>query len=219
MYQLYGFIGSASLAPRMVLEELGLPYQFVRLDADKGEHKTDAYLKLNPNARVPTLVDGDMVLFESAAICLYLADRHPNSHLVPALTHPARGQLYKWLMFLTNSLQPALIAYFYPDRLSTDPAHGPAIKARAEQNADALYQQIDKALAEHGPYLLGSEFSVADLFLFMLIRWGRWFGQPPVSKYPHLQQLVQFVSERPAVRKTFELEGIPAPYCLLPAKA
>lgn len=218
MYQLYGFIGSASLAPHMVLEELGLPYQFVRLDADKGEHKTEAYLKLNPNARVPTLVDGDFVLFESAAICLYLCDHHPNGHLVPALSHPARGQLYKWLMLLTNSLQPALMAYFYPDRLSTDPGHAAAIKAKAEQNADALYQQIDKALADHGPYLLGSEFSVADLFLFMLIRWGRWFAQPPVSKYPHLQKLVQFVSERPAVRRTFEQEGIPAPYCLLPAK-
>jgi len=216
MYQLYGFIGSASLAPRMVLEELQLPYEFRQLEAEKGEHRTEAYLKLNPNGRVPTLVDGSQVLFESAAICLYLCDHHPNNHLAPALTHPARGQLYKWLIFLTNSLQPALIAYFYPERLSTDPGHAPAIKAKAVQNADALYKQIDDALAGQGPYLLGAEFSVADLFLFMLIRWGRWFDQPPVTQYSHLRHLVQCVSERPAVRRTFELEGIPAPYCLLP---
>ncbi len=218
MYKLYGFIGSASLAPRMVLEELALPYEFIKLDAEKGEHKTPEYLKLNPNGRVPTLIDGQNVLFESAAICLYLCDQQPSSHLVPQVNHPARGQLYKWLMFLTNSLQPALIAYFYPERLSTDASHAPAIKERAVQNAHALYKQIDEALAANGPYLLGQEMSVADLFLFMLIRWGRWFEQPPVTTYPNLARLVQFLSERPAVVKAFEKEGIPAPYCLLPAK-
>lgn len=218
MYQLYGFIGSASLAPRMVLEELKLPYQFVRLDADKGEHRQPAYLKLNPNGRVPTLIDGDQVLYEAAAICLYLCDQHPNSHLVPAANQRARGQLYKWLMFLTNTLQPALIAYFYPERLSTDPAHAPAIKAKAEQNAQAIYQQIDEELGKHGPYLLGNEFSAADLFLMMLVRWGRWFAEPPVQRYPNLQRLVHFLSEREAVQRAFAAEGIPAPYCLLPAK-
>lgn len=217
MYQLYGFIGSASLAPRMVLEELKLPYQFIKLDAEKGEHRQAEYLKLNPNGRVPTLVDGSRVLYESAAICLYLCDQHPNSHLVPAVNHPARGQLYKWLMFLTNTLQPTLVSYFYPDRFSTDPAHAPAIKARAEQNAQGIYQQIDTALAADGPYLLGTEFSVADLYLLMLVRWGRWFAEPPVTRYPQLQRLAQFLSERPAVQQAFAAEGIPAPYCLLPA--
>lgn len=216
MYQLYGFIGSASLAPRMVLEELRLPYQFIRLDAEKGEHRTAAYLKLNPNGRVPTLVSGDEVLYEAAAICLHLCDQQPNAQLVPALAHPARGQLYKWLMFLTNTLQPALIAYFYPDRLSTDPAHAPAIKAKAEQTAQALYQQIDAELASHGPYLLGPALSVADLYLLMLVRWGRWFAEPPVRRYRQLAQLVELLSERDSVKRTFAAEGIPAPYCLLP---
>lgn len=216
MYQLYGFIGSASLAPRMVLEELKLPYQFVRLDAEKGEHRTPEYLKLNPNGRVPTLVDGDLVLYEAAAICLHLCDQHPAHHLVPALGHPARAHLYKWLMFLTNTLQPALIAYFYPDRLSTDPTNAPAIKAKAEQNAQQIYQQIDQHLAEHGPYLLGAEFSAADLYLLMLVRWGRWFAEPPVRRFPALARLAALLSERESVQRTFAAEAIPAPYCLLP---
>jgi glutathione S-transferase len=217
MFQLYGFVGSASLAPRMVLEELHLPYQFIRLDSEKGEHRSAEYLKLNPNGRVPTLIDGDQVLYEAAAICLHLCDQRPNAHLVPAIGHKARGQLYKWLMFLTNTLQPALIAYFYPDRLSTDPADAAAIKARAELNAQQIYQQIDNELAGQGPYLLGAEFSLIDLYLLMLVRWGRWFAEPPVRKYPHLAKLVQLLSERAAVQKTFAAEGIPAPYCLLPA--
>lgn len=216
MYQLYGFIGSASLAPRMVLEELKLPYQFIRLDAEKGEHRSPDYLRLNPNGRVPTLVSGDEVLYEAAAICLHLCDRHPTNHLVPALGQAARGQLYKWLMFLTNSLQPALIAYFYPDRLSTVPAHAPAIKARAEQNAQQIYQQLAAHLDSNGPYLLGAEFSVADLYLLMLIRWGRWFAVPPVTRHPSLQRLVDLLSQREAVKASFAAEGIPAPYCLLP---
>ena len=217
MYQLYGFIGSASLAPRMVLEELKLPYQFIQLDAEKGEHRSPAYLKLNPNGRVPTLVHGEEVLYEAAAICLQLCDQHPNAQLAPTLAQPARAQLYKWLMFLTNSLQPALVAYFYPDRLSTEPAHASAIKAKAEQNAQQIYQQLASHLDHQGPYLLGSEFSVADLYLLMLIRWGRWFAEPPVTKYPALQRLVALLSEREAVQATFAAEGIPAPYCLLPA--
>lgn len=231
MYQLYGFTGSASLAPRMVLEELKLPYQFIRLDADKGEHRTADYLKLNPNGRVPTLVDDEQVLYEAAAICLYLcdkevcdkqsSDKQPGgqraaSRLAPPITAPARGQLYKWLMFLTNTLQPALVAYFYPDRLSTEVGHAPAIKARAEQTAQQIYEQLDRELAQQGPYLLGSELSVADLYLLMLVRWGRWFAEPPVTRYPQLARLVELVSARPAVQATFAAEGIPAPYCLLP---
>jgi glutathione S-transferase len=198
MFQLYGFVGSASLAPRMVLEELHLPYQFIRLDSEKGEHRSAEYLKLNPNGRVPTLIDGDQVLYEAAAICLHLCDQRPNAHLVPAIGHKARG-------------------HFYPDRLSTDPADAAAIKARAELNAQQIYQQIDNELAGQGPYLLGAEFSLIDLYLLMLVRWGRWFAEPPVRKYPHLAKLVQLLSERAAVQKTFAAEGIPAPYCLLPA--
>jgi glutathione S-transferase len=216
MYKLYGIIGSASLAPRLTLEELGLPYEFVELKSENGDHRSESYRKLNPYARVPTLVDGDAVLYESAAICLYLCDQHADRGLAPLVHEQARGQLYKWMMLLTNTLQTALMAFFYPERWSTDASHVAQIREQAMINAHAVYDQIDRELGNQGPYLLGTDFSVADLFLFMLIRWGRWFDDVPVIKYPHLRTYVERLSERPALRRTFEKEGIVAPYCLLP---
>ncbi len=222
MYQLYGMTGAASLAPHMVLEAVGAPYQFIKLDSDKKEHKSSEYMRLNPHGRVPTLVHndgvhGDTVIYEAAAICLYVAEL-AQSPLLPPVATPARGQLYKWMMFLTNTVQPALMAYFYPDRYTTDADHAPAIKEKAEQNAMEYFHQLDRSLAEHGPYLLGNDESIADYFAFMLIRWGRWFATPPVKQFVHLQHFVELMSAKPAVQRTFAQEGIPAPYCLLPAK-
>ena len=90
MYQLYYSPGKANLAPHMLLEEIGAPYELVAVDTERGAHRDAAYLKLNPNGRLPVLVDGDLVLYETAAICLHLADRHPEAGLAPALGSAAR---------------------------------------------------------------------------------------------------------------------------------
>lgn len=88
MYELYYYPGMANLAPHMMLEDIGAEHRLIRVDRDKGEHKSPEYLKLNPKGLIPVLVDGDLVLYETAAICLHLADRHPQANLAPALgTH------------------------------------------------------------------------------------------------------------------------------------
>ena len=130
------------------------------------------YLERNPLGRIPTLVDGDLVLFESAAICLHLADRHPEARLAPAIATDERAQLYKWLMFLTNTIQPDHMAFFYADRYTTDPRGTDAVAAAAEVRLQTAYAVIDEALRRDGPYLLGRDVSVADFYLLMLIRWG-----------------------------------------------
>ena len=84
MYKLYWGPGLAAMAPQAVLEEIGVPYEPIRLDVQKREHEQAEYKRLNPNGRIPTLVDGDFTIFETAAICQYLADRHPEAGLVPA---------------------------------------------------------------------------------------------------------------------------------------
>jgi glutathione S-transferase len=217
MYRLYGMPGAASLAPHIVLEEIGAHYEFIKLDGEKKEHKSADYLKLNPHGRVPTLIDGDNVIYESAAICLFLAEA-AQSDLLPSVASAERAQLYKWLMFLTNTLQPSLMAYFYPDRLTTDASHAPAIKERAEQNANEYFRQLNIALAEHGPYLGGKNANVADFFALMMVRWGRWFAHPPVKQFAHIGQFVELMSATPSVQRAFAQEGIPAPYCLIPPK-
>ena len=108
--QLHFSPSSAAMAPHILLEELGLPYERVLVDTAVQAHKRPEYLKLNPNGLVPVLVDtaapgGELVLYESAAICLYLADAHPRARLMPPLGSVQRAHAYKWLMWLTNTLQ------------------------------------------------------------------------------------------------------------------
>src|SRR3954467_2438617 len=99
------------MAPHAALAEIGVEYELVRIERE--EAQTDAaYLALNPLGVVPTLVDGDLVLAESAAILLYLADRYPDAHLAPS----ERSQFYRWLIFMTNTLQTALLRLIYPER-------------------------------------------------------------------------------------------------------
>src|SRR6476619_6526507 len=120
MIRLYYFPGNASLTPHMLLQELGVPFELERVERANAAHKSPAYLKLNPNGTIPGLVDGDLVLYETAAICLHLADTHPAARLAPPLRSAERARVYKWLAWSTSTVQATLIHYFYPDRMVDD---------------------------------------------------------------------------------------------------
>src|SRR5689334_12462527 len=98
MIQLHYNPGSANMAPHILLHELQLPFELVRVDQERQQHKRPEYLKLNPNGLIPVLVDGDLVLYEAAAICLHLADRLPQADLAPPLGTPERAHYYKWMV-------------------------------------------------------------------------------------------------------------------------
>src|ERR1700687_3524295 len=124
MYTLYWNNGSASITAHMALEESGAPYTLKFVDMDKDEHKSPEYLKLNPNGKVPTLlIDGKRAMFETAAIAMYIADRHPQSGLAPPIDDPARSLYIQWMVHFTNSIQPFYFLYYYPERHTTNPAH------------------------------------------------------------------------------------------------
>ena len=91
MYKLYGALGGASLAPHCVLEKSGLTYEFIEVNIARDTERDPEYLKLNPHGRIPTLVFDDTVIIESAAISIYLADKHLNTELSPRLDHPDRA--------------------------------------------------------------------------------------------------------------------------------
>ena len=216
MIQLYYSPGTACLAPHFLMEELDLPYELVLVDTSKKQHQQPAYLQLNPNGKIPTLIDGDLQLTESAAICMYLADQYADQHQAtnfsPALGTPARAQLYQWMMYLTNTLQAELLTYFYPDRLSEDEACTAQVKAKAEQRVAQMLGYVDDNLAKSkGAYLLGEQLSIADLFLFMLCRWTRGM-QKPARAYPHIGPYLHALLERPSIVKAFKMEGVEAPF-------
>jgi glutathione S-transferase len=212
MLRLHHYPGNASLTPHIVLEELSVPYELVKVDRDNNAHKSPEYLKLNPAGRIPVLVDGDLVVFETAAIVLHLLDtRDPDNRLAPKVGTPERARFYQWLMYLTNTVQAEAHPFFYPERHSTDPAHVPAIKAKAEERWREMHLLLDDELGARGPYLLGARYSAIDAYLAMLVRWGRFCTKPP-RELPHLGKLARLVAERPAFKRTMQMEGLAEPY-------
>jgi glutathione S-transferase len=215
MMQLHYYPSTAAMIPHIVLEELGVPYERVLVDRTRNEHKEPAYLKLNPNGLIPVLTDGDLVLYETAAIVLHLCDTHPQAKLAPPLGTPERAHFYKWLVWCTNTLQATLITYFYPERwVKEGNAEGAAeAKAVAQQKVLGLVGQLDAQLAQSGgPWMLGREFSALDAYVFTLCRWTRNFDGRKARDLPQLGPYLQRVAQRPAVQRVFATEKISAPF-------
>ena len=211
MPQLHYHPSNASMAPHILLEELGLPFERVLVDRANDAHKSPAYLALNPNGLIPVWVDGELVLYEAAAICLHLADTHPQAALAPPLGTVQRAQFYKWLMWATNTLQATLIVYFYPERWADTPAAAAQVKAHAEAKIGGLLDQLDIELARHGgPWFLGETFSALDPYLLMLCRWTRGVARPARSLL-HLGPYLQRVLARPATQRVVAAEGLVPP--------
>ena len=213
MLTLHYVPGNASMTPHVLLEELGVPYTLELVDRKKNAHKSPAYLRLNPNGLIPVLLDGDLVLYETAAICQHLIDTQPGgSALAPALGTPQRAHFYKWLAWLSNTLQAAHVIYWYPERWADDDAGAMRIRARAEAKIGTMLDQLDAELERHGgPWLLGEGYGAVDPYAMMLCRWTRGFARP-ARALPHLGPYLQRMLERPAVRRVFEREGLPQPW-------
>ena len=211
MKKLFYYPSNASMAPHIVLEEIGRPFELALVDRTQGAHKSTEYLRLNPNGLIPVLIDGDLVLYEAAAICLHLADTHPMNRLAPDLGMPARAQFYKWLMWLTNTLQASLILYFYPERWVDTDASAKQVQAHAESKIAALLDQLEAQLdSGGGPWLLGQQYTVLDPYALMLCRWTRGFAKP-AREWPLLGAYLQRMLERPAVQRAIETEGLSQP--------
>jgi glutathione S-transferase len=216
--QLHYYPSNASFTPHVLLHEIGVPFELKLVDRTQAAHKQPDYLKLNPNGLIPVLVDGELVLYETAAISLHLADAHPGAALAPPLGTRERAHFYKWLMWLTNTLQATLIHYFYPERLVDEgnAAGAAQVKAHAQAKVGALLQMLDAQLASHGgPWLLGGEYSVVDPYAFMLCRWTRGFqgdSARPAREHVHIAPYLQRVMARPAVQRVFAAEGLAPPY-------
>lgn len=214
MIQLHYFPGNASFAPHLLLQEAGAAHQLLLVDRAGGAHKAPEYLRLNPNGLIPVMVDGELVLYESAAICLHLCDSFPAARLAPALGTAERAHFYKWLVWMTNTVQPALLAYFYPERWvdAGNTAGAAQVKAHAKERVGELLAQLDAQFASHGqPWLLGADYSAADAYALMLCRWTRGFAAKPARDYTHLGPFLQRVLARDAVQRVVAAEELSAP--------
>ena len=209
MYTLYWSPNSAAMAPHGVLLETGARFELVELSLERKQHQSPEYLKLNPNGRVPTLVvDGKDVIFESAAVCMYLADRHPAAGLAPAVDDPGRGLYLQWLTYMSNTLQPAYLHHYYADRYISNPEHAPEVAEKAREDLGVIWGRIDQAIGA-GPYMLGERYSACDLYLLMLSTWQD--ALPGLyQRFPNVKRCVDHVLQRPAVIDLMRRNGIAA---------
>jgi glutathione S-transferase len=183
---------------RFFLEELGVPYELVRLDAAKREHKSEAYLAIHPLGAVPGLTDGDVVLFESAAIIMYLADKFIDKGLAPPLGSPERAEYYKWIIFAMATMEPPLQIIHDQNRLpeaERDQRTFDAARARFQETAAVA----ERALGDR-EFILGAQFSAADVVLASVAGWGKAAGllddKAPLTAY------VRRIMSRPAAKKS-----------------
>jgi glutathione S-transferase len=160
------------MAPHAALAEVGVEYELARVERDSQGRSSAAYLAVNPSGLVPTLEDGDLVITESAAILLHLADRFPSVHLVPPVGTPERAKLYCWLIHLTNTVQPTLMHVIYPQRFGRT-----GVREAAASQAQSQFARIEAHLGDRS-WLVGDNRSAADLLLFALVRFGRHLEPP-----------------------------------------
>lgn len=206
MITLYYAPGTASFVVHWLLIELDVPHELHKLDFEKLEHKTPQYLAINPNGVVPTLVIDGQAIFESTAIAMHLADRHPEAELAPLPGSLDRARYYQWLFFLANSLQPAYRLWFYPAEGAGE-AHADDTKAQARGRIESGWAIVDRHLAANGPYLLGAKPSVADFMMTMLMRWSR--NMPnPAHAWPALAEHARLMKARPSFRELYAREGL-----------
>ena len=206
MYTLFYSPGTASMVIHQALLEIGAPHELRLVDFDKGAQRDPAYLKLNPQGVVPTLLIDGRPMVESAAILMMLADRHPEARLAPAPGTPARDDWYQWIVHLSNSLAATYRFWFYPADLGAA-EHSPEVRAALQRKIEGVWDRLDAHLAANGPHMLGSELSGADLLLTMLMRWSRNMPRPALE-WPALAALAGRVRARDSWKVMCKREGL-----------
>lgn len=205
-HKLYGARQTGSFAPQALFEEIDVPHAVVELDLARGEHRTAAFLAINPLAQVPVLVtpEGD-VITESAAIMLHILERFPDSGLIPEPGSAARDQFYRWLLFMAVNVYTADCRVVYAERYTTDPSGADAVKARGVQDMDACFAALDSAIGGSS-YTVGDAYSAADIYLFMLIGWH---PDPPavLARHRGLARVRENVLARPVIARLAAAHG------------
>lgn len=193
--KLYHSAQSRSVRPRWLLEEIGAPYELVRLDMSKQEHKSPEYKRIHPHGVVPALVDGDLALMESAAICAYLADKFPAAKLAPAVGTPERGRYYQWMVYSVATLEPPVIEIFMNTVMLPEAERSAAAVEKGRATFGEVAQVLEYNLGSR-PFLLGEQFSAADVMVGSSLIWGQFLGL--LKDRPVLAGYAERLAARPA---------------------
>jgi len=199
--KLYFAPGACSLSPHIVLQEAGIAAETEQVDNKEKKTKSGKdYWSINPKGQVPALqLDSGEMLTEGPVIVQYLADQKPAAGLVPAAGTIERYRVQEWLNFITSELHKSFGPIFRP----TTPD---AYKAISKENIGKRFDWIDKQLAGR-QYLMGDKFTVADAYLFTILRWTTRI-EMDLAKWPNLKAYVDRVAARPKVKEALKAEGL-----------
>jgi glutathione S-transferase len=200
MLKLYGNTKSRATRCLWMLEEIGEPYELVQTSVRTGDLQSPAYLQLNPNARIPTLVDGDVVLWESMAINLYLAQKPGPMHSGSAVVLGLAAQWSFWAMLEIEALLLDLLAHrIMLAEYARDPSH-------VERNTLLLQKPLAvlEAALNGRDHLASENFTVADLNLASILAWGKIAGLE-FSHHPNVSRWLERSLARPAYRRMWDL--------------
>lgn len=186
----------------LFLEESGTSYEAIPVDTRKGDQHTPAYLAINPNAKVPAIVDGEAVVFDSSAILLYLGEK--TGQFMPPNTPKARGELLSWMMFIASGLGPfggqaVHFKVYAPEKI-------PYALNRYQFEAERHYGILDARLAKHR-YMVAETYTIVDMNLWGWARLAPFVvGEHAWTKFPNVKRLVDEINARPAAARAEALK-------------
>jgi glutathione S-transferase len=204
MYRLYWHPWSSSYAPMAVLEELGVNFDLHEVDYDGGENLSAEYRRFQPLGLIPALViDENRSMFESAAIILYLCDRHIEAGLAPSTEEDDRHLYLQWMLFLADTIYPSYNRYYHPERYTVSENEASGVKSQAMATVHKQWKVIEDSLKANGPWLLGHRFSACDIYLQMMTTWHEKPEDLFVS-FPNLGNLAHRVTLRTPCRRAID---------------
>ena len=198
MMKLYYAPKTRATRPRWMLEEIGEPYELVRLQLSKGEHKQPDYLAIHPHGAVPAFRDDSVTLFESAAICAYLADKFPEKRLAPPAGSAERGTYYQWLVYSMATMEPPVLKVFLNTIMLPEEKRSAAVADEGRAQWKDVARVLQQAL-EGKTFLLGESFSAADVMVGSILGWSTFMGL--IDGFSGLKTYVERVTSRPAFRR------------------
>jgi glutathione S-transferase len=199
--KLYFAPRTRSIRPRWLLEELEVPYELVRLDLARQENRTPSYLAVHPLGDLPALVDGEVTLLESLAICLYLADRFPEKQLAPPMGSSERGPYYQWMVFAEVTLDAVVMEFYKHAQLPEEKKASTQANeelAKHRTRLEAVLDVINVGLGGRD-FLVGGAFTAADVVTASILHLAHTLKL--LDRHPQLVEYVKRHSQRPAVRK------------------
>ncbi|HKA88782.1 MAG TPA: glutathione S-transferase family protein [Haliangiales bacterium] len=196
--KLYYVPQTRSTRARWMLEEIGAPYELVRLDVARRQNREPAYLALNPLGQVPTLVDGEAAIYETSAICMYLADKFPDKGLAPPPGSLLRGPYYQWCVYGPATIEPALVLYFEHHARLPEGERVVWIAEKMRARLHDAFAGVARSLGER-EFLVGDRFTTADLLLGSVLGWARISGT--LGDFPSLEAYSKRMLARDAAKR------------------